>query len=88
MVRLQQNIIRLDVTMQNAVIVSMLNGIGQASNDSSRLLYRRTLTLQEIAETFAIDELRNLIRNSVNIARLQDPHNAGMIEHRGRSTFS
>jgi len=88
MLHLQQDIIRLDISMQHPMLMGMLNGIGQTSNNHHRPLHRRMFAFEQIAQTFSIDELRDLIRNSVNIARLQNTHDAGVVEHCSRPTFS
>jgi hypothetical protein len=78
--RVDQNVFRLDVSMDDPLVVRELQGLTDLGHDPESLFGLEPPIADERPEVHAIDEFHNEIEVLVRSAEIIDVHNVGMVE--------
>src|SRR5206468_3367959 len=84
---IQQNVSRLDVSMQNAVLMGVMHDARHLSYQFCRLPDRHRLAPDYFIELAAFDELHAEIARAIALADLVDWNDTGMLQPRCRFGF-
>jgi hypothetical protein len=77
-----QNVLRLQIAVQNAALVRMLNGQRRLLHQAGGLLGRERAVLNAVPKAFPFDPRHGQEVAALVLAGLKDRHNSGMIELR------
>ena len=88
LIALQQDVLRLDIAVDDAVLVGVVDGLGHLLHESGRRLRGRRPIVQQVLQTAAGDQRHGEKRLVFVLADLEDGHDAGMVQFRGGAGFN
>ena len=86
--RIEQDIAGLDVAMQDAALMRVLDGAGETGDDFCRAPQREGFAPNELIEVAAFFEFHAEVAGAVALADLVDRNDARMLEAGGRLSFA
>ena len=84
----EQDVLRLDVAMEDAFVVRVLERLADFGNDGQGLLGGEAARLHGLAEIDAIDKFHQQIKETVRLAKIVDGDNVRMAESRQHSALA
>ena len=84
---IQQDILRLDVAVDDALVVGILEGVANLRHDRQRLARRHPPAVHQPAQTHPVHEFHQEVEKAVRPAGIIDGHNARMIQPGQRLGF-
>ena len=80
----QHDVLRLDVAMDDAVLVGVLQGAADFAGDLERGVERKLLFPREpLPERLALGERHHVVEQAVGLSRVVERENVGVLERRG-----
>jgi hypothetical protein len=86
-VRVEQNVSRLDVTMNDSMLVRVVDSARHFGHYFRRLPHRHWRTAYHFIKLAALDELHAEVAGAVTLAHFVDGNDARVIEARGGCRF-
>ena len=81
----QQDVLGLDVAVDHAVAVGVVERVGDFGRDPDRIVDRELLLAgQPIAQRFALDERHHVVSGAVHFARVDQAEDVRMLQGRDR----
>ena len=78
---LEQDVLRLDITVDDAPLVGVPQGIGDFPGHPHRLVDRELLVAgQPVAQRFALDERHHVKHGAVHLARIVEREDVGVLQ--------
>ncbi len=77
----EQDVLGLDVSMDDAHVVGILQGVADLRDDGQRLRGRQLAVVQQTAEVYPVDELHEEVVEPVGLAEVVYRHDVRMGEH-------
>ena len=84
----EQNVLRLDVAVDDALVVGELQRVANLRHDGQRLARRNAAGVEQLPQVHAVHEFHEEIKQAVRPAEFVNRHDAGMIELRQRLGFA
>ena len=84
----EQQVLRLDVAMDDAVGVRVLQRLADRRHDGQRLLRSETPGLHRLAQVHAVDEFHEQVVKPAGLAEVMDRHDVRMAQLRERLGFA
>src|SRR5664279_88758 len=76
----EQDVLRLDVAVDNALLVRILERLADRRYYDQRLLWRQLAGLEQLAQAHPIHKLHQQVIESVGLAEIIEGDNVGMVE--------
>src|SRR5882724_8006923 len=84
---IQQNVSRLDVSMQNTMFIRVMHSAGHLCDEADRLPDRKRSMFNYLVKLAAFDKLHTEVAVAIALAHLVDRDDAWMIEARSGFGF-
>src|SRR5262249_9678210 len=88
LVAVEQNVARLEVAMDHAILMGMMDRVGQSRTKLGRLLRRKLILSQPFGEVRSANEVADDIDPVILLADFVDADDVGMLELRRRTGFA
>ncbi len=81
---MQEDVLGLDVAVDDAVLVGVLQRVGDLASDTERIVDGKLLlALEPVAERFAVDERHHVEHGAVDGARVEEREDVRVLQIRG-----
>ena len=85
----EQDVLRLDVAVDDAALVRVLERFGRLAGDAERVVQRELLlAVEPVPERLALDERHDVVEQPLGLARVVEAEDVGVLEGGGDADFA
>ena len=86
---LEEDVLRLDVAMDDAALVGVLQRLGGLAGDAKRVVQRQLLLpVEPVPERLALDERHDVVEQAFGLSRVVQAEDVGVLEGGGDADFA